>query len=57
MDNGYDRGRDLLVTSARQHLADYRIEIQYLDLIPPGRHFNHGIGTDGRVALITVQLA
>lgn len=55
-ENGYDRGRDLLVASARHHLAGYNVSVEYLDLIPPGRQFNHNIPTDGRVALINVQL-
>lgn len=55
-DNGYDRGRDLMVDAARQRHAGYIISVDYLDLIQPGRRFNHGIATDGRVALINVQL-
>lgn len=46
-----------MAASARHKLAGYNITIRYLPLIQPGRQFNHDIATDGRVALMDVQLS
>lgn len=54
--NGYDIGRDAMVSTATRKHNGYVTTVQYLDLIRPGRRFNHGIATDGRVALLTVNL-
>lgn len=54
--NGYDVGRDEMVTKAKRKHHGYTTYVEYLDLIRPGRRFNHGIPTDGKVALITVNL-
>ncbi|CAD6576879.1 MAG: hypothetical protein CYPHOPRED_006111 [Cyphobasidiales sp. Tagirdzhanova-0007] len=54
--NGYDHGRDDFARAAHRGHHHYVSDVKYLDLIQPGRKFNHGISTDGRVALIRVDL-
>ena len=60
-DDGYNRGRDLLVEAAqlggRWKIWKWKAKVQYADdLLAAGRRgINHDIDQDGRVAILTVH--
>ena len=65
VDNGYDLGRDQLVGNATQGTTkdaqgnEYKTSVAYNKSLMKGikaKDINHNIGTDGRVAVLTVQV-